>query len=159
MPELRKAYQSQPGGEGAKVATVWKVPQLRTVSADAPLQWNQFTCHLTVENWAKHGGFQYVDDFHLSFKFWKQQSLAGPKQPGCKWKWIAAQSKFVFGGWFCVPSLYLKPGENMTVAQKATAFVRARASLLLIDALNNPAAVDAVLMNTLHHALADATPA
>ncbi len=81
------------------------------------------------------GSTKKIKKFHLSFKKWKGQPMSGPglRQPGCKWEWNAAISKFEFKGWFEVPSLCLKPGEGATIAVKANEFVRGHVEALLID--------------------------
>lgn len=144
MVDLRKVYAAQPGQPGAKVTTHWKPAQQLSVSADTPLGWNQYTCHLTVETWDTAGQEKRIRKFHFSFKKWKGAPVK--PQPGCTWLWTATQSKFAFQGWYQVPALYLKPGENVIVATKVNEFVRRNAELLVLD-------------KQMWAALGDATPA
>ena len=136
MPELRKTYKSMPGApDGAKIPTSWGIAQGLTVTPDAPFGWNSFTTHLTIDTWDTTGTTKRIKKFHLSFKKWKGQPMTGPglKQPGCKWEWNPATTKYEFKGWFEVPFLYLKAGEGRHIATKANAFVRNYVEDLLID--------------------------
>ena len=136
MPDLRKIYKALPGApEGAKIPGTWGIAQGLTVTPDQPFGWNQFTTHLTIEKWDVVGAAKRIKRFHLSFKKWKGKPMSGPglKQPGCIWEWNAGRTMFEFKGWFQVPFLYLKPGENLTIAAKANEFVRKYVDDLLLD--------------------------
>jgi hypothetical protein len=136
MPDLRKIYQAVPQGpEGAKIPHDWKPAQGLLVSPNKPFGWNHFTTHLTIEQWDVKDKVKRIKRFHLSFKEWKGKPMSGPglKQPGCTWEWNSATSTFQCKGWFEVPSLYLKTGENQTIATKANEFIRQYVDALLLD--------------------------
>jgi hypothetical protein len=136
MPDLRKIYKAVPGApEGAKLPGTWGIAQGLIVTPNQPFGWNQFTTHLTIEQWDVAGQLKRIKKFHLSFKLWKGKPMSGRglKQPGCTWEWNSARSMFAFKGWFEVPFLYLKDGEDATVATKTNEFTRKYVTDLLID--------------------------
>lgn len=136
MPDLRKIYKAVSGApQGAKIPGTWGIAQGLTVTPNQPFGWNQFTTHLTIEQWDVVGPLKRIKKFHLSFKLWKGKSMSGPglKQPGCTWEWNSGRSIFEFKGWFAVPFLYLQPGQNATVATKANEFIRKYVDDLLVD--------------------------
>jgi hypothetical protein len=131
MPDLRRPYAVLKSPAG------WGIAQGLTVSPTVPLGWNKFKVHITIDEWEASGAgpaqLRRVKKFHLSFKEWDGHSLEGANQPGCKWEWVAGQSKFVFKEWWQVPYLYLKPGEHAVIAGKVNEFVRGKVEALLMD--------------------------
>ncbi len=140
MLDFRREYEAVPRNhQGTPVSPSWNTGQNNlTVSKDDALNWHQYTCHLTIDEWVASGQnnvSKKIRKFHFSFKKRAGQPILGA-QPGCRWEW--RNGRFDFIQWFGVPSLNLQPPDRPLVATHVKAFIKRHSKLLFADSLSDP---------------------